>query len=66
KSLLTCAITENHRAGVSKEYRPEGRELTAFSGDESTATEKIILIILNYFLENQTGFKLKSFIFNML
>uniref|UniRef100_UPI0038F69EE6 hypothetical protein n=1 Tax=Streptomyces scabiei TaxID=1930 RepID=UPI0038F69EE6 len=40
KSLLTCAITENHRTVVSKEYRPEGRELTAFSGDESTATEK--------------------------
>ncbi|ECB3484219.1 hypothetical protein EWF28_21845, partial [Salmonella enterica subsp. enterica serovar Infantis] len=28
--------------------------------------KKIILIILNYFLENQTGFKLKSFIFKML
>lgn len=40
KSLLTCAITENHRTVVSKEYRPEGREPTAFSGDESTATEK--------------------------
>lgn len=40
KSLLTCAITENHRTGVSKEYRPEGRESTAFSGDKSTTTEK--------------------------
>lgn len=40
KSLLTCAITENHRTVISKEYRPEGREPKAFSGDESTATEK--------------------------
>lgn len=40
KSLLTCAITENHRTGVSKEYRSEGREPKAFSGDESTTTEK--------------------------
>lgn len=66
KSLLTCAITENHRTGVSKEYRPEGREPKAFSGDESTAIEKIILIIFNYFLENQTGFKLKLFYFKLL
>lgn len=40
KSLLTCAITENHRTVVSKEYRPEGREPTAFSGDNPTTAEK--------------------------
>lgn len=66
KSLLTCAITENHRTGVSKEYRSEGREPRHFQEMNQPRQKNIILIIFNYFLENQTGFKLKPFSFKWL